>query len=413
MPPRKSRDKEVQPAQAEHANDPITFLPVSPLAKRSYGNPIFKERDADRRDDFAESSNVFRGMTERLDLAFKEQNQAMRRLVESQAESSRREEELITQCIEEMRRVFEKGTRVMRETGEESHRPLQAVSEQVVEQEDDQSSTSPKVASVIVSPDGVLKATFEAQEQSGNHGSESKEDDTIHFGEFSVNLSCPVLTLPLVFQAKKEEESIVCEFPEQTEEEVSVVPAQDDEEEDMADKIVFEKPEEKMARHIRPLYINAHMDGTPISRGVNHSRGVLPVELTVGNKTLMFAFFVVDTVATYNALLGRDWIHSSWCVPSSLHQKLIFWNCGKAEVVSADDKPFSANTHLVEARYYEEDIGTIRFFGMDRHGKPIGITACSRPSLSKRAVEEVCDELLRPTTIIPYRPKGKLKIEEI
>ncbi|GKV05136.1 hypothetical protein SLEP1_g17178 [Rubroshorea leprosula] len=657
MPPRKSRDKEVQPAQAEHANDPITFLPVSRLAKRSYGNPIFKERDADRRDDFAESSNVFRGMTERLDLAFKEQNQAMRRLVESQAESFRREEELIRQCIEEMRRVFEKGTRVMRETGEESHRPLQAVLEQVVEQvrqprfeilppvvemprqiqkapilalggqgnqphpniqqqhfviarkgnvgphhqpcprifsshkfhqpnrqsegnhgsgcrpfsscvcrreccrpqeccrnrslpyaqrnlaaedlrwvleaqrsrhsrsvrsdqqrlrgqekitvtrnfspegairyststrsprmvkpplrspsrrwekishpkfpaqnprtlrrrlqhkraeerkrqqkqveaegssshrprqpmkmnmvwvrkekkeavtqtlqkEDNQSSASPKVASVIMSPDGVLKATFEAQEQSENRGAKSKEDGTIHFGEFSVNLSCLVLTLPLVFQAKKEEEPIVCEFPKQTEEEVIVVPAQDDEEEDMTNKIVFEKPEEKMAKHIRPLYINAHMHGTPISRvlvdneaavnvlptcmlykigkslddlvhtevtisdftgGVNHSRGVLPVELTVGNRTLMSAFFVVDTVATYNALLGRDWIHSN-------------------------DKPFSTTTHLVEARYYEEDIGTIRFFGIDRHGKPIGITACSRPSLSKRVVEELCKE---------------------
>ncbi|GKV43324.1 hypothetical protein SLEP1_g50628 [Rubroshorea leprosula] len=137
---------------------------------------------------------------------------------------------------------------------------------QTLQKEDDQSSASPKVASVIVSLDGVLKATFEAQEQSRNRGSESKEDGTIHFGEFLVNLSCLVLTLPLVFQAKKEEEPIICEFPEQTKEEVIVVPAQDDEEEDMADKIVFEKPEEKMARHIRPLYINAHMDGTPISR---------------------------------------------------------------------------------------------------------------------------------------------------
>ncbi|GKV29580.1 hypothetical protein SLEP1_g38493 [Rubroshorea leprosula] len=258
--------------------------------------------------------------------------------------------------------------------------------------------------------------------------------------------------ITLGFQAKKEEEPIVCEFPKQTKEEAIIVLAHDDEEEDMADKIVFEKPEEKMARHIRPLYINAHMDGTPINRvlvdngaavnvlptcmlykigkslddlvhnevtisdftgGVNRLRGVLPVELTVGNRTLMFAFFVVDTVTTYNALLGRDWIHSSGCVPSTLHQKRIFWNGGKAEVVYADDKPFSTNTHLVEARYYEEDIGTIRFFGMNRHGKPIGITACSRPSLSKRVVEEVCDELLRPTTIIPYGSKGKLKIEEI
>ncbi|GKU86921.1 hypothetical protein SLEP1_g1385 [Rubroshorea leprosula] len=144
MPPRKSRDKEVQPAQAEHAddspvhyegeNDPITFLPMSPLAERSYGNPVFKEKEADCGGDFAESSNVFRGMTKRLNLAFKEQNQAMRRLVDSQVESSRRQEELIRQCIEDMRRVFKEGTRVMRETREESRRTLQAVSEQVVEQ---------------------------------------------------------------------------------------------------------------------------------------------------------------------------------------------------------------------------------------------------------------------------------------
>ncbi|GKV34784.1 hypothetical protein SLEP1_g43127 [Rubroshorea leprosula] len=144
MPPRKSKDKEVQPTQAEHAddspvysegeNDPVVSPFLSPFVERFYGNPIFKERDADRRDDFAESSNVFRGMTERLDVAFKEKNQAMRRFVESQAEFSRRQEETIRQCIEEMRRVFEKGTKVMRETGEESRRPLQAVSEQVVEQ---------------------------------------------------------------------------------------------------------------------------------------------------------------------------------------------------------------------------------------------------------------------------------------
>ncbi|GKV49877.1 hypothetical protein SLEP1_g56600 [Rubroshorea leprosula] len=571
MPPRKSKDKEVQPAQVEHADDnPVysegendPFVPpfLSPFVERSYGNPIFKEKDADRRDDFAESSNVFRGMIERLDLAFKEQNQAMRRLVDSQAESSRHQEELIRQCIEEMRRVFEEGTRVMRETEEKSRRTLQAVSEQVVEQVrqprleilppvvempkqiqeapipalggqgnqphpniqqqnffigegqrqnelmeaatpiadhghqpqyrdhgpalrplekidkgilkfpdkakeamgvdadpfpavsvgvniadlksvaknhnlphaqrnlaaedlrwvlearrsrhsrsvrlqrkrveerkrqqklveaegsssrrprqptkrnmvwvrkeknetvtqtlskgDGQSPASPKVASVIVSPDGVLKATFEAQEQSGNRGAESKGDGTIHFGEFSVNLLCLVLTLPLVFQAKKEEEPIVCEFLEQMKEEVIVVPAQDDEEEDMANKIVFEKPKEKMAIHIRPLYINAHIDGTPISH------------VLVDNGA---AVIVLPTCMLYK--IGKsldDLVHI------------------EAEVVSADDKPFLANTHLVEARYYEEDIGTIRFFGMYRHGKPIGIIACSRLSLSKRVVEK-------------------------
>ncbi|GKU96958.1 hypothetical protein SLEP1_g10139 [Rubroshorea leprosula] len=147
--------------------------------------------------------------------------------------------------------------------------------------------------------------------------------------------------------------------------------------------------------------------------GVNRSRGILPVELTVGNRTLMCAFFVVDTIATYNALLGRDWIHSSWCVPSTLHQKLIFWNGGRTEVVTADDKPFVASTNAVEARYYDEVIGTIRFFGMDRYGRPSGITACTRSAMDRQTVKEVCDELLRPTAIVPFRPREEPEIEEI
>ncbi|GLT57491.1 hypothetical protein SLA2020_304590 [Shorea laevis] len=92
-----------------------------------------------------------------------------------------------------------------------------------------------------------------------------------------------------------------------------------------------------MVKHIKPLYIHADLDGMLINRvlvdnraavnvlptcmlhkigkslgdlmetevtisdftgGVNRSRGILPAELTVGNRTLMCAFFVVDTIAT-------------------------------------------------------------------------------------------------------------------
>ncbi|GKV07170.1 hypothetical protein SLEP1_g18971 [Rubroshorea leprosula] len=67
---------------------------------------------------------------------------------------------------------------------------------------------------------------------------------------------------------------------------------------------------------------------------------------------------------------------------------------------------------MVEAWYYDEDVGTIRFFGMDRQGRPRGITACNKPTLAKYVVDEVCNELLRPTAIIPYRPQEELKIEE-
>ncbi|GKV21366.1 hypothetical protein SLEP1_g31350 [Rubroshorea leprosula] len=59
MPPRKSRDKEVQPTQVEHVddspvysegeNDPVVPHFSSPFVERSYGNPIFKEMDATQR----------------------------------------------------------------------------------------------------------------------------------------------------------------------------------------------------------------------------------------------------------------------------------------------------------------------------------------------------------------------------
>ncbi|GKV18516.1 hypothetical protein SLEP1_g28883 [Rubroshorea leprosula] len=207
----------------------------------------------------------------------------------------------------------------------------------------------------------------------------------------------------------KNSSNVIC-FDLTEEEEVIEILAKEDSGMDSANKIIFEKLEERMARHIRPLYIHAHLDGMPINRvlvdngaavnvlptcilhkigkslgdlmeteviisdftgGVNRSRGILLVELTVGNRTLMCAVFVVDTIATYNAFLERDWIHSSWCVPSTLHQKLIFWAGGRTEVVIADDKLFLENINAVEARYYDEDIGTIRFFGMDYRSEVI------------------------------------------
>ncbi|GKV51959.1 hypothetical protein SLEP1_g58572 [Rubroshorea leprosula] len=175
------------------------------------------------------------------------------------------------------------------------------------------------------------------------------------------------------------------------EERVIEIPAKEDGDLDSADKIIFEKPEERMVRHIRPLYIRAYLDGVTISDftgGVNRSRGILPVELIVGNRTLIYAFFVVDTIGTYNALLRRDWIHSRWCVPSTLHHKLIFWNSGRTKVVTADDKPFVANTNIVKAHFYDEDIGTIHFFGMDRYGRPSEIIACTRFALDRQTVKE-------------------------
>jgi hypothetical protein len=137
---------------------------------------------------------------------------------------------------------------------------------------------------------------------------------------------------------------------------------------------MFEKTEES-CQHLKPLYIQGHIDEKPVSRmpidgnaAVNlmpytvfkklgredeelmktnltlndmggnpiESRGVISMELTVGSKSLATVFFVDEVQGNYNVILGHDWIHANRCVPSTLHQFLIQWINDKIEVVHAD-----------------------------------------------------------------------------
>jgi hypothetical protein len=65
-------------------------------------------------------------------------------------------------------------------------------------------------------------------------------------------------------------------------------------------------------------------------------RGVLSTELTVGSKLLATTFFIVVVQGNYNVILGRDWIHTNRCIPSTLHQLLIKWINDEIEVVHVD-----------------------------------------------------------------------------
>jgi hypothetical protein len=66
------------------------------------------------------------------------------------------------------------------------------------------------------------------------------------------------------------------------------------------------------------------------------AKGVKSVELTIGTKTLAVAFFVADVEGNYSLILGRDWIHASQCVPSTLHQMSLQWVGDDVEQVHAD-----------------------------------------------------------------------------
>jgi hypothetical protein len=137
-----------------------------------------------------------------------------------------------------------------------------------------------------------------------------------------------VFTLPAEFRGVKEEVAQMC---------LSLK------------EVVFEKSKES-SQHLKPLYIQGHIDRKPISRmlidggaAVNllpyamfkklgqeddelvktnltlNSVGGNPMELTVGSKSLATAFFIVEVQGNYSIILGRDWIHANRCISSTLH----------------------------------------------------------------------------------------------
>ena len=122
--------------------------------------------------------------------------------------------------------------------------------------------------------------------------------------------------------------------------------------------MILEKTTIEMTRHIRTLYVRAYFNGKPISkvlvdngpavnvmpirmfkepergigdlietemsilaftREIPKTLGILPIDIILGSKTSLSGFFMINSIANYNALLGRDWNHANCCVSSSLH----------------------------------------------------------------------------------------------
>ena len=67
------------------------------------------------------------------------------------------------------------------------------------------------------------------------------------------------------------------------------------------------------------------------------TRGAMNVELTIESKTLLTTFFVIDGKGSYSLLLGCDWIHANYCIPSTMHQCLIQWHGDDVELVCANE----------------------------------------------------------------------------
>lgn len=64
--------------------------------------------------------------------------------------------------------------------------------------------------------------------------------------------------------------------------------------------------------------------------------GSIKLLVTAEGVTQLTPFLVVDSTSTYNAIVGRPWIHAMRVVPSTLHQKIKFPTLDRVREVVGD-----------------------------------------------------------------------------
>ncbi|CAL9018938.1 unnamed protein product [Prunus brigantina] len=127
---------------------------------------------------------------------------------------------------------------------------------------------------------------------------------------------------------------------------------------------VIPRDEPNKYRHLKPLYISGHVEGVPVSKvfvDCGATVNILPYSLTkkldkskedLIPSDMVMSSFVGDKSKTidvdYNILLGRDQIHQSGYIPSSLFQLLFFWDGQRVSIHPVAEKPFETNA--VQAR---------------------------------------------------------------
>ena len=65
---------------------------------------------------------------------------------------------------------------------------------------------------------------------------------------------------------------------------------------------------------------------------------------------MLTTFFVIDGKGSYSLLLGHNWIHANYYVPSTMYQCLIQWHGDNVELVHADD---SVSIATADPMYWE------------------------------------------------------------
>ena len=152
------------------------------------------------------------------------------------------------------------------------------------------------------------------------------------------------------------------------------------------------------------------MSVSAFNEEISKTLGVLPIDINVGSKTSLSAFSVINSTANNYALLERDWIHANWCVPSSLHQFLLFWKGDEVEVVWAVKQHFIATLDSMEASYYDQEFRPIKFKGKKNNGT---LREIYMESIDTSDIKDQAGKLLTITAIVPLRLMKGLVIDDI
>ncbi|KAM1779000.1 hypothetical protein ACFX12_040427 [Malus domestica] len=130
-----------------------------------------------------------------------------------------------------------------------------------------------------------------------------------------------------------------------------------------------------MCRNEKDL-ISTDLTISSFSGAITRTHGILPMEVDLGSKKIMLAFFIVDSTSTYGALLGKDWIHQNLFVPSTLHQQVAVYHetmilgDGEGRVTAIPPHSQCCRSHL-----YNPSIGILQCLEAEENGRPTKVTA--------------------------------------
>ncbi|QHN96050.1 uncharacterized protein DS421_18g615050 [Arachis hypogaea] len=134
----------------------------------------------------------------------------------------------------------------------------------------------------------------------------------------------------------------------------------------------FIRIEDEPGKHPDDL-VPTNIAVTDFSGTLTPARGLVTLTVKVGSSERNTVFVVVPSRASYNALLGRDWIHGVGAVPSTVHQSVLLWTKeGKLKTVKADSNLYVEQMHI-DFRIYNRKLKPLN---VDRSLSPYNCEGC-------------------------------------